>query len=103
MRKRKLLGMSLADWGRFAADEPKAARELLEGVANVLEVTGRRLMRKSRDVRSEPRQERLRRRAYQRLELAKLTRRHAHDLLLRATGNEHLCSADPSRLPLEGL
>lgn len=93
--------MSIADWGRFAADEPLPASHVLRAAGDLLEATGHRLVSKSGSVRSARRAARLRRRGEQRLELAQAAHEHAIDLERRAAGVP--CLRDPLRPPLEGF
>lgn len=100
--------MSVADWGRLAAEEPLAAAEILRSAGDLLQATGDRLVTKAdyveamaRTVVGKRRANRIRRQGYQRIALARAALDHAEDLYLRAAGNSELCSADPLRKPLE--
>ena len=100
--RRRALGMSAVEFGRLATDEPEVAAELMRGVGDVLNATGRRLIQKGEDLPSRRwrRARRLERRGHQRIALAEHAWAHAHDLRLTAQGLESHCSASPTRKPL---
>lgn len=98
--RRRILGMSVAEFGQLASSDPAAAASIIRAAGDILFATGQRLISKADTATRSRRAARIRRRGEQRLTLAKLAWEHAQDLMYLAEGESQHCKGDPLRKPL---